>query len=50
LGAAMEAMVAVGDQQHTGQVTAVDGVQVGVADITALAMVILMLVLTMRHP
>ena len=50
LGAAMEAMVVVGVQQHTALVMAVDGVQAGGADITALAMVTLMLVLTMRHP
>ena len=50
LGAVMEVMAAVGVQQHTDQVMVVDGVQAGVADITVLAMVTLMLVLTMRHP
>jgi hypothetical protein len=44
------AMAVVGAQQHTGQVMVVDGVQAGEADITVLAMVTLMLVLTMRHP
>ena len=45
----VEATVGVGAQQLMALVGAVAGVQAGVADITVLAMVILMLLVTMHH-